>query len=405
MIIKVFRPFWSYDVQKTEEWLASMAEKGYELIRINRLTRYFYFQSSEPKAATYRIVFDKVQNRSLSKGLLNFGWTKVLQSGKWVVTMNGLPLEQIRTFPDREGIVKHNKKIMYIYMGILIYLMVGLLNVLLISTIAMTMGASKVDLIKVFTEPYGYIPATALGVSIILCILTVYSLITINRTNKRLTGEFLQPTKLKGQAASILQDRLSKSEEKRLKSSGQLVMKWKLGWMYAPDRLEQWLEEMEEKGYNLYSVGKTGTAFYFKKGKPRKVCYCADLQNTADSNYFNIHRDAGWTRLYNSSAWSQKWVLWGQEYIPGEAKPQIYSDKLNQLKLARRIALTYTAMFLPLIICYTYLIGINIKLSATSNLDRLQFINLILFAILILMFGSYVSRTWLYYNRLRKHYQ
>lgn len=403
MIIKIFRPFWSYDVQKTEEWLASMAQKGYELIRINRLTRYFYFQQGEQKAATYRIVFDKVPKQSLSKGLLNFGWTKVLQSGKWVVTMNRLSLEQIRTFPDREGIVKHNKKIMYIFMGILIYLMVALLNVILISTIAMSV--SKFGHFNVFNGPYGFIPATALGLSMILCIFTVYSLITLSKTNQRLTGEFIQPNKQNGQGTSFLKDRLSKNEEKRLKSSGQLDMKWKLGWMYAPDRLEEWLEGMEEKGYNLYRVGKTGTAFYFKKGKPRKVCYCADLQNTADSNYFNIHTDSGWVCLYHSSSWSQKWVLWGQEYVPGEAKPQIYSDKLNQLKLARRIALTYSAMFLPLIILYTYNLAINIKLSVYSNLDRLQTINLILFAILILMFGSYVSRTWLYYNRLRKDHQ
>lgn len=175
--------------------------------------------------------------------------------------------------------------------------------------------------------------------------------------------------------------------------------------MYAPDRLEEWLEEMEKKGYNLYRVGKTGTAFYFKKGKPRKMCYCADLQNTADTNYFNIHTDSGWVCLYKSSSWSQKWVLWGQEYVPGKAKPQIYSDKLNQLKLARRIALTYSAMFLPLTILYMYIIGLNVRLSTYSNLDRLQIINMILYAILILMFGSYVSRTWLYYNRLRKHHQ
>ncbi|AIQ35741.1 hypothetical protein R50345_14595 [Paenibacillus sp. FSL R5-0345] len=402
MIIKIFKPFWSYDVQKTEDWLASMAQKGYELIRINRLTRYFYFQQVESNVANYRIVFDKVRNPSLSKGLLNFGWTKVLQSGKWVVTMNRLPLEQIRTFPDREGIVKHNKKIMYIFTGILIYLMVAFLNVILISAIAMSV--SKFNHFNVFSGPYGFIPATALGLSVILCIFTVYSLITLNKTNKRITEEFLQPSKSNGQVTPLQQIILSKNEEKRLKNSGQLVMKWKPGWMYAPDRLEAWLEGMEEKGYNLYKVGKTGAAFYFIKGKPRKVCYCADLQNTADTNYFNIHMESGWACLYKSSSWTQRWVVWGQEYVPGEAKPQIYSDKLNQLKLARRIALTYSAMFLPLIIVYTYTIVINIKLLTYSNLDRLQLINLILFAILILMFGSYVSRTWLYYNRLRKHH-
>jgi len=105
-----------------------------------------------------------------------------------------LPEQQIRTFPVREGIVKHNKTIMYVFMGILIYLMIGLLNVILITSVGMTV--SKLEPIKIFTGPYGFIPATALGISILLWILTIYSVITINKTNKRLTGEYIQRTEV-----------------------------------------------------------------------------------------------------------------------------------------------------------------------------------------------------------------
>ncbi|WP_245850730.1 DUF2812 domain-containing protein [Paenibacillus herberti] len=83
MITKVFKPFWSYDVQKTEEWLSSMAEKGHELVKINRGTRKFYFQQGESRKRTYRIGFDKNQTNSLSKSLLEGGWVKLLQSGNW----------------------------------------------------------------------------------------------------------------------------------------------------------------------------------------------------------------------------------------------------------------------------------------------------------------------------------
>ncbi|MBS4022790.1 MAG: DUF2812 domain-containing protein [Dethiobacter sp.] len=31
MTKKVFRPFWSYDVQATDKWLTAMAAKGYHL--------------------------------------------------------------------------------------------------------------------------------------------------------------------------------------------------------------------------------------------------------------------------------------------------------------------------------------------------------------------------------------
>jgi len=129
-----------------------------------------------------------------------------------------------------------------------------------------------------------------------------------------------------------------------------------------------------------------------------------DLQNTADTNYFNIHLDNGWILLYNSKAWSQKWVIWAREYDAAEAKPRIYSDKLHQLKLAKRVALTYSAMFLPMIILYSYIIGLNIKLSASIKPDTMQLVNMYLFGLLIALFSTHVARTWLYYSRLRKHH-
>jgi uncharacterized protein YehS (DUF1456 family) len=46
-------------------------------------------------------------------------------------------------------------------------------------------------------------------------------------------------------------ERLSREKEKQLKQSGQMVVKRKFGWMYAPDNLEKWLEKMEELGFNL----------------------------------------------------------------------------------------------------------------------------------------------------------
>ncbi|MCL6572423.1 MAG: DUF2812 domain-containing protein, partial [Bacillus sp. (in: Bacteria)] len=109
MIKKVFRPFWSYDVQKTEFWLTSMAKSGYLLTRIDRFTRCFFFQQGEPKELIYRIGYDKMQGESLSKRLLAEGWKKDLRSGNWFVTSNEKPLDQIKTSPVREGIIKHNR--------------------------------------------------------------------------------------------------------------------------------------------------------------------------------------------------------------------------------------------------------------------------------------------------------
>lgn len=399
MIKKVFRPFWSYDVQKTEEWLSSMAEKGYDLVKMNRGTRYFFFQQGKPKKRKYRIGFDKFQVNALSKGLVDNGWMKVLQSGNWYVTANEKPLEQIKAFPVREGIIKHNKMIMYISGSILIYLTVIALFFLILSLVLFFQNISG----EVVDSPLWILTYFSLGIGIALWVLTLYSVIKIKKTNKKLIGENIKRKELQGRGQ--VEGRLSKDEEKQLKRSGQLIVKRKFGWMYAPDKLEKWLEAMEEHGCNLYRVGKTGTVFYFSMGSPRKVSYCADYQNIADEGYFDIHRDAGWKSVFISTSSIQKWTLWSREYSEGEESPQIYSDKSHQLKHARRIAITYSCMFLPLVIFYIFNIGANIHWMSQHNLDKMQIINMILIALLILNFGSYSIRTWLYYRRLSKHYK
>jgi len=389
---KVFRPFWSYDVQKTEAWLSSMSDNGYELVKINRATRCFYFRRGNPQKRTYRIGFDKVQASALSRGLVNEGWMKVLQAGSWYVMVNEKPLEQIKAFSAREGIIKHNNRTKYISAAILIYLST-IAFFSLILNLFLLRGGEVVD------SPYWIITYVAIGIAIMLWVLTLYSVITITKTNKRLSGENRQ--KLQGEAQ--FEERLSNQEEQQLKSSGQLITKLKMGWMYAPDKLEKWLEGMEEQGFNLYRVAKTGTVFYFIVGSPRKMSYYADFQHIANKGYFDIHRDAGWHCAYASTPLLQKWTLWSREYKEGEERPRIYSDKAHQLKHARRIAITYSCMFLPLIAIYIYNIVSNMKWMSQYELSTMQLINMALFALLILTFGSFAFRTWLYYWRLSKH--
>ncbi|GAA3413676.1 DUF2812 domain-containing protein [Paenibacillus hodogayensis] len=399
MITKVFRPFWSYDVQKTEEWLSSMAEKGHEVVKINRGTRHFFFQQGEPTKRTYRIGFNKMKTNPLSRVLLDDRWVMVLQCGNWYVTANEQPLDQIKTFPVRESIVKHNRTMLYIFASVLLYLtVIAAFNLILGSVLFFQ------DIPGHFVEsPLWLLTYFSIGMGIALWVLALYSVIKINQTNNTLIGENRQRKELQGKGQ--VERRLSKDEEKRLRRSGQLIVKRRLGWMYAPDKLEKWLEAMEEQGLNLYRVGKTGTVFYFTTGNPRKVSYCADYQNIADEGYFYIHRDAGWKSAFTSNSSIQKWTLWSREYSMGEEQPQIYSDKSDQLKHARRIAITYSCMFLPLVIFYILNIGSNIHLMSNHTLDKLQIINMTLFVLLILNFGAFSIRTWLYYRRLSKRYK
>jgi len=128
-----------------------------------------------------------------------------------------------------------------------------------------------------------------------------------------------------------------------------------------------------------------GTAFYFIQYSPRKVKYCADFQSLSNESYFDFHREAGWNHIYSSYSSFQKWTIWSREFADGE--------KSYQLKHARRVAIIYTMMFLPLVALYIFM-GVFL-----NNLPKM---NIAIYLLCIFVFGSYIVRLWLYYIRLRK---
>lgn len=392
MKTKVYRPFWSYDVQKTEEWLTSMSEKGHVLVGINRLTRYFIFQQGEQRKRLYRIGFNKLQMKSLSNYLLDNGWAMVLQNGNWYVVVNDKPLKEIQSYPVRDHIIKHNKKIMYLFGSVLIYLTMIVLFNLLISVTVFSQDR-PVHFVK---SPLWIITFFSAGVGMILWGISFYSVIKIKKSNKKLLDESIHL-----QESRQEQERPSRNEIKQLRRSGQIVVRRKYAWTYAPDKLEKWLETMEENGLNLYYVGKTGTTFYFKKGTPRRVSYCADYQNYADDSYYAIHRDAGWKSIYFTPLNLQKWTLWSYEYSRGEEPPKIYSDKFHQLKHAKRVAVTYSCIFLPFVVIYLIRIATYNPVGYIQNFDLSQISQSLLNILVVLILGSFTIRTWLYYRRIR----
>lgn len=393
-MIKVFRPFWSYDVIKTEKWLSSMAEKGYHFIKLNRCTRCFFFQEGESKHTTYHIGFDKLQ--SLSNSIFIEGWKKEWHSGKWYVLSHEKPYDQIKITPVRKGIIKHNRIIMFIYVAIFAYLtFIGVFNLSILAL--MTLTNSKVEVVD---SPMWIVTYCAGAIALAVYIFSIYSIFKIVRSNKYLTNENLFTV---AQTELFFEKRLSKVKEKQLRHSGDLVIKRKFGWMYAPDKLEKWLESMEKLGFNLYRVNKTGTAFHFIKGSPRKISYCADYQNIVNESFFQFLIETGWKCVFSSYSSFQKWTIWSCEYTEDEKRPEIYSEKSQQLQHARRVAIVYTIMFLPVVIMYILNISLYFR-QFSNNPMKLSTVTMILFAISILIFGSIIVRIWLYYKRLRKRY-
>lgn len=237
---------------------------------------------------------------------------------------------------------------------------------------------------------------TYIFMAFVLCsvIFGIYSIVKITRTNKQLQGT-------EKVAAVSVHQHLDRQTEKELKKAGRLVRKVKFAWNYSPDKMEHWLESMEQKGFNLQRVNTIGNVFYFVKGEPRKIAYRVDYQSGPTESYFSIHREAGWNEKFVSYSNIEKWTIWSKAYGEGEERPQLYSNQSSRLKHAKRIAITYTAMFFPFVAFYAYFI-INIIKSAERIQDWFLWNSSGMFMIAILIFGALIFRVWAYYTRLRK---
>jgi Protein of unknown function (DUF2812) len=340
---KVFKPLWSLDIAQTEQWLSNMALQGLHFITFNRWTHCFYFQQATPKAITYRIAFDKMHSQQLASALVHDGWQLKAQQCHWSIISNGKAYDQINTFPTSNGIIKRKQHIKYWFTIVASFFpLIFLLNS------CITWESNEHRSGNGGENPS--IPYLLFPFVFTLILLGFYVIRKVKKTNERL---LLTQAKSFNKQSSLNAVR-DKEKEKILRRSGKLIRKYKSGWIYAPDKLEEWLESMEEQGFNLYRISKRGVFFYFVKSAPRKISYCVDYQNTSNRDYFELHRDAGWKDVFSSHQQLETWTIWSQNYSVNENRPKIYSDKTHHLNYAKRIVLTYTAFLFPLIAVNIY---------------------------------------------------
>ena len=148
--------------------------------------------------------------------------------------------KEIAVFPSREGILKRNRLHFYVLTGLAFFYVMPLLMMLI--TLFMIIR----DVTTVEPSPFW-----SVTVVFFLQILIVMGLaIFINQKLRGFEKKFF------GGATDVE------------KSSGNTFIKWRFGWMYAPDILENWLSEMSAEGNHLVRIGKPGSDLYLKKGNP-----------------------------------------------------------------------------------------------------------------------------------------
>lgn len=380
MIKKFFKFFWSYDIERTEEWLGTMAANGYLFKKVNTVTRQFKFEKSTAQQLVYQIIFDKTTAPVLSTTLVEEGWKHLYSHRSWHVIVNEDKEEQINAFPARDGIIHHNRIIMNVYIGIFIYLLFHASVSLVMLSLNLFIGGS----LEFVPSPYWIITGLGGIIAIGLWIITIYSITKINRTNKKLIG-----------GESLVENELKKD----VFGAGHLIMKRRWYWFDAPDTLESWLEGMERKGYNLYRISKRGLKFYFKKGTPRHVSYCVDFQYFPNKTYFDMHHETGWDLKFSSNSSLFIWSLWSQDYEQGHKQPRIYSDHMNQSKHARKIMFTNVLFSAPFLLLVYLMLTMDDFFS--MDMSMFKWIIFIIYIFGIIVFSIRIMRSILYYLRVR----
>lgn len=370
MTTSIFRPFWSYDPIKTEEWLEKKASEGLFLTGFNRWSRKFHFETDNPITCTYRLQYEKVDY--FPQSLVESGWESITKEGRWrMIRHEGAASKE----PLRDNIASRNKVHYYIFMAVFIYMLfsVGMMGML---TLTVLLGGGSSTFVP---SPYWAITIT---VGLTLWTLVPYSTLTLHKGLKKMKVAPVPSTEQN--------------------SSPVTFTKWRLGWQYAPDRLEKWLETMEQKGYQLEKVSRLGIRYSFSEGEPRKVSYAADFQKTVESDYFYMHSDRGWNQWFHSSSLFMSCTLWSKMYTSEEEKPELYSDSYHKLKHARRVTLWHVGLFLPLTILYIWLLTMSISGILQGEIFDATFWLVALQTIVVIEFGYFSVRSILYYLRVRK---
>jgi hypothetical protein len=386
----IFRPFWSFDVVKTEKWLSEMHAKGYALQKIRFAARQFVFEETQPVQMLYRIIFDKHTKGAPEIVLQDGAYDQVCFSKNYYV-LRTEHTDPAMT-PSYDGFLKRNKMIGAVAGYLLLaFIVMSFFPLMMIIFFFVFFGFSSFSLYDGSLILFEFSIPLLTSIPIFL---TFLKFLRTNRELGKLCGDTLDLS-----FTVPKETLLSKGEINRLRKSGRLIKRTRIAWQYAPDKVEIWLEKMAQDGYRLNNLSKLGLSFYFLKGEPYKSKYHIDYQNKTDPAYFNLNKESGWKLFFTSISRFQNLSVWGQEYT--DKPPMFYSDSESQIKHARTFALSYSLCFYPVCLLCMFSVANNIYRFSYISLSTMIVQNLI-FLVLILEFGFFATRTVLYYFRVKK---
>lgn len=370
MTLKKWRPFWSYDVEKTEKFLREMAANGYGLADLNSWTRVFIFEKIEQAKVDFQIVYDKKEN-AFPQGLREAGWEDVWSEGNWTIVNN--TSDSIHLFPIREGILKRNRLHANIATGIAF---LGGMQAFIMMTILFVVMSATGDFEGERQLWWAF--GLPIAQSVTLISLAIYATRKLRAFERRHFSSAVDGNQY----------------------PGGIIRKWKFGWIYAPDLTEKWLSQMALEGYQLVRV--KGQRFVFEKGERKQVSYVYDYQVKVSPNYYDIHKESGWQLKFTSPYAIIKSSLWMKEYAHGEEKPQLTYDSSEKKALVRNVLLSNMGLTIFSAAFVLFAMWLNLPLREEAGWTLwVNFIVIALGASLVVPLSSFI-RTLKYVSRMRQ---
>lgn len=361
-MMKKWRPFWSYDIDKTEGWLTSMAKEGHQFSGLNRITRVFTFEEQPSELIHYQVDFNK-NTRALAKQLQNNGWSQAWADGNWRMLKN--KEKDIALYPSRDQLVKRNRlhslilSIISIYYGVqLIFPIIFLLTIL----------SAASGTVAVESSPFWSITALYFAQVIGVIILTI----TMTRKLRAFERKYYD---------------LSLNERRPI---GKAYRKWKPNWMICPDLTEKWLEEMALHGYHLVKV--QATRFIFEKGQPKQTAYALDFQWGVEPTYAEIHKSAGWRFVYQTGKSFLKTSIWAKEYERHEPKPQLTYDGEEKKAQKKKVIIAHGGSSLFTLFLIGFLLWNTSNIYKYSSLGTFNYVILSLLGLAIVLWLNNVVK-------------
>ncbi|MBS4209022.1 DUF2812 domain-containing protein [Bacillus sp. FJAT-50079] len=373
MTKKIIRPFWSYEIDKTEAWLNKMALDGFVFTQLCRKKRQFTFKKQKSTNMSFSIAYN--ESPSLPSPLAQDNWTVYGQYGEWTILANEKEPDLIRTYPARDRLYKRNR-LHYYGFGTFLFLC-GTSLFMQFLFLLLTFFIVPDKNITIVASPL-WILTAIFGVCVLSIIVTsIISMRKIRAFEKKNSMVLPIPHDVK------------------------IFKKHRFAWVYSPDRLEAWLEKMALDGKHLVKVGRFGGNFHFIHGKPKRMAYVADYQLSSDPDYFPFHQDNGWIHIFSTNASITKWTIWAKEYAESEEKPQLYYDRQHLLAHAKKVFYYNSALILFLFAVNTFnMITLFNPLNEFTPLTMFSTFCMLLSNILVIIMGV---KSGLYYARMNQH--